>query len=73
MINAKRDLDQMAIDAANQPEGWLPFLYERAANGIIVTGCMTTPKTRGPNKGSPKYLRGINEVTVVVPHLKAKP
>ncbi len=40
------------------PDGWYPFIYERIANAVLVTGCVPKIKTRGPNKGG-MNVRGI--------------
>jgi hypothetical protein len=45
-----------AIRKAGNIEGWKPYLYEKIQGGILIRGCMTAPKKRGPDKGGTKYL-----------------
>lgn len=61
-------IDTAAIDKANAPSSanWLPYQYEAVNGGILVTGCATRPKKRGPNKGKPMFLTRLHSIRVVV-------
>ncbi len=59
-------MDRVAIRKANGGPTWRPYLYESIHGAILITGCATTTKTRGPNKGDPKYLVKENRRTVAV-------
>jgi len=38
-------------------EGWYPYEFERVENGILVTGAVFEPITRGPRKGRPNFRK----------------
>ncbi len=38
-------------------EGWVPFIFERLENGVLVTGAVCPLVTRGPRKGQPNYRK----------------
>ncbi len=61
-------INKAAIDKANAPSAvnWQPYLYESVNGGILVTGCATRPKKRGPNKGKPMFLTRLHSIRVVV-------
>lgn len=66
-VQADNDLlNATACRLAGDIPGWLPYLYERAHNAVMITGCLTVPKTRGPHKGEPKYLTKERSITVCV-------
>jgi len=43
-------------------EGWYPYQFERIENGILVTGAVFEPITRGARKGQPNF-RKMNKST----------
>jgi hypothetical protein len=59
-------MDLAAIRKAKQPKGWRPYLYEKARGGLLIIGCMSRPKTRGPNKGQPHWDTSRCRVRVLV-------
>lgn len=59
-------MDRVAIRKANGGPTWRPYLYESIHGAILITGCATRPKAKGPNKGEPKYLVKEDRRTVAV-------
>lgn len=54
------DLIDAAIRIAKRhgaPPGWVPWLFQSALNGVVCTGAVCPPITRGKNKGQPNYRK----------------
>jgi hypothetical protein len=53
------DMDIIAAQKA-RTRGWYPYQYESVTGGLLVTGAVFEPVTRGKRKGLPNFRREVS-------------
>lgn len=50
-------LNPLQIEAMkiHKVPGWVPWIFRRISNGVLCTGAVCQPITRGRRKGEPNY------------------
>lgn len=46
--------------------GWKAYEYTSVVGGIVVRGCITRDRVKGPLKGTPRYFTKEQNMTVIV-------
>jgi len=55
-MKQEHSLITLAKEKAGNIPMWEPYLFERIDNGILITGCLTSIKKSGKDKGGIKFL-----------------